>query len=54
MLDLREDAPSAFTLEPPACLLHLWRPGVGLVSHLSYIGSFAGPYPFYEDGRLID
>jgi 3',5'-cyclic AMP phosphodiesterase CpdA len=23
--------------EPPACMLHMWTPGVGLVSHLSYI-----------------
>ncbi|MDP7155002.1 MAG: phosphodiesterase [Arenicellales bacterium] len=27
-------------LEPPACRLFRWTPGVGLVSHLSYIGSY--------------
>jgi 3',5'-cyclic AMP phosphodiesterase CpdA len=52
-LDLRADGPSAFVMEPPACLLHVWRPDTGLVTHTSYIGEFAGPYPFYEDGKLI-
>jgi 3',5'-cyclic AMP phosphodiesterase CpdA len=54
VLDLRESGPSAFVLEPPACLLHLWRPETGLVTHTSYIGAFDGPYPFREHGRLID
>ena len=53
VLDLRDDAPSAFTMEPPACLIHLWRPDTGLVTHTSYIGHFAGPYPFREGGELI-
>jgi len=39
-----------FTMEPPACQLHVWRPGPGLVSHTSYIGDFDGPYLF-SDGR---
>jgi hypothetical protein len=41
-----------FTMEPPACQLHLWRPGVGLVSHTSYIGDYDGPYRF-SDGRKV-
>jgi 3',5'-cyclic AMP phosphodiesterase CpdA len=54
-LDLRQPGALAWTLEPPACLLHLWREGTGLVTHTSHIGDFAGPYPFHEpDGRLID
>ena len=54
-LDLRPDGPSAFALEPPACLLHVWRPGTGLLAHTSYIGVFEGPYPFYDAaGKLID
>ncbi len=53
VLDLREDGPSAFCMEPPACQIHLWRPGTGLISHTSYIGAFEGPYPFHEDGKLI-
>jgi len=32
---------------PPACLLHLWDPVQGLVSHISYIGKYPGPLPFF-------
>lgn len=54
-LDLRGDAPSAFTLEPPGFQLHLWDPGAGrLISHTAHVGSFDGPYPFFQDGKLID
>jgi 3',5'-cyclic AMP phosphodiesterase CpdA len=53
-LDLRPDGPSAFMMEPPACLLHVWRPDTGLLSHTSYVGDFDGPYPFFENGRLIE
>ena len=45
-LRLRPDAKPASHIEPPACLLHHWRPEVGLVTHLSPIGSFPGPYAF--------
>jgi 3',5'-cyclic AMP phosphodiesterase CpdA len=45
-LRLRPDAKPASHVEPAACLLHHWRPEVGLVTHLSPIGSFPGPYPF--------
>lgn len=53
-LDLSDDAASRFVMEPPAFQLHLWREGVGLVSHTVAIGEFAGPYPFFEAGALID
>ena len=32
---------------PPACMLHLWDPAQGLVSHTSYIGKYPGPYSFF-------
>jgi len=54
ILDLRDDGPSAFAMEPAAYQIHVWRPGTGLISHTSYIGEFDGPYPFYEGGKLID
>ena len=41
-----EDEPLAFTMEPPACQLHVWNPATGLVTHTSYIGQFDGPYLF--------
>ncbi len=38
-------APQSF-MGPPACMLHLWDPAHGLVSHTSYIGTYPGPYSF--------
>ncbi len=45
-LDLAPDAPLMYSMEPPAVALHQWRPGAGLVTHLSYVGAYDGPYPF--------
>jgi len=54
-LDLRDDAPSAFTMEPPAFALHRYDAVSGLVTHHAYINPAEGPYPFYEaGGALID
>lgn len=53
-LDLAPGAVSAWTLEPPGFALHAWD-GQRIVSHLTYSGEFAGPYPFHEpSGQLID
>lgn len=53
-LDLAHDGKPSYTLEPP--LLRLFRFAEGnVVSHLSPIGTFDGPYPFFNsDGSLID
>lgn len=40
-LDVREDAALGWTLEPPGYALHLWRPDVGLVSHVATVGDFS-------------
>jgi 3',5'-cyclic-AMP phosphodiesterase len=40
-------APSRWIMEPPGVLLHEWRDGRGLVSHLDFIGDF-------EVGRFSD
>ena len=53
-LDLSPQAASRFKMEPPGFQLHAWRKGVGIVSHTAFIGDFAGPYPFFEGGQLID
>ncbi|MBI3199355.1 MAG: phosphodiesterase [Rhodospirillales bacterium] len=45
-LRLRPDAKPASYVEPPALLLHHWRPGTGLITHFMPIGTFPGPYPF--------
>jgi 3',5'-cyclic AMP phosphodiesterase CpdA len=46
-LQLSHDAQPKSFRGPPACLLHLWDPAHGLVSHTSYIGQYPGPYPFF-------
>jgi 3',5'-cyclic-AMP phosphodiesterase len=38
--DVREDAELGFTLEPPGYALHLWREGLGLVSHVATVGEY--------------
>jgi 3',5'-cyclic AMP phosphodiesterase CpdA len=47
-LDLRPDGPATFNFEPPAYLLHHWRPEGRLVTHQAYVGDFKGPYPFRD------
>lgn len=53
-LDLREDAPSTFIMEPPSLMLHLWTSLWGeetLLTHTSIIpdhrGQYSGPHPFF-------
>jgi Icc protein len=53
-LDLDPDAPSTWTLEPPAFRVHALPAGGRLVTHLAPIGEFEGPYPFHDGGTLID
>jgi len=45
-LDLHEGAPLSLMMEPPGLALHVWKPSAGLVTHLSYIGTYKGPEPF--------
>jgi 3',5'-cyclic AMP phosphodiesterase CpdA len=53
-LDLRPDAPSAFRLEPAGYQLHWYDPAAGLISHTAFVGDWPGPFPFFEDGVLIE
>ncbi|WP_027815036.1 phosphodiesterase [Paraburkholderia bannensis] len=53
-LDLAPDAPSTFTLEPPAFALHRYDATRGIVTHHAYVDDADGPYPFHEpSGELI-
>jgi 3',5'-cyclic-AMP phosphodiesterase len=52
-LDLDPDAPSAWMLEPPGFRVHAWD-GERLLTHLAASGEFEGPYPFHDNGGLID
>lgn len=45
-LAFEETAEAASLVEPPALLLHHWRPGAGMVTHLVPIGTFPGPFDF--------
>jgi len=45
-LAFEETAQAASFVEPPALLLHHWRPGAGMVTHLVPIGVFPGPFDF--------
>ncbi|KQU84684.1 metallophosphatase [Variovorax sp. Root318D1] len=54
-LDLSPDAPSAWTLEPPGFRVHAWSAhNRRLVTHLAASGTFEGPFPFHDNGALID
>lgn len=48
-LELFNDAPAAWTLEPPAFLLHAWVEGAGIVTHTAMVERYPGPYPFVAD-----
>ncbi|KVL63825.1 phosphodiesterase [Burkholderia ubonensis] len=53
--DLRDNAPSAFRLEPPAFAVHRHTPDAGMITHHVYVDEGDGPYPFYEPtGELVD
>jgi 3',5'-cyclic AMP phosphodiesterase CpdA len=53
-LDLHDEAVSAWNLEPPGFHLHAWSTGGTLLTHVVPVGAFEGPYPFHENGVLID
>ena len=48
-LDLHEDAPPAFVMEPAAFQIHRWQPGTGVVTHTACVEAFPGPFPFLAD-----
>ena len=53
-LDLRDEAPSRFMMEPPGYLLHCWN-DARMVSHAAVIGDYDGPFPFFTgEGQLIE
>jgi Icc protein len=54
VLDLDPEAASKWILEPGGFKVHAWDAERGLVSHLMPCGTFEGPYPFHDGGKLID
>jgi Icc protein len=53
-LDLAPDAASEFAMQPPGFLVHAWSTTGHVASHLEFCGRFDGPYPFHDEGALID
>lgn len=45
-LDLADREEGMLVLEPPAFELHLYRPPLGIVSHMAYVERYPGPFPF--------
>jgi 3',5'-cyclic AMP phosphodiesterase CpdA len=48
-LELRPGMPGLFVMEPPAYHLHRWTPETGIVTHMGYVDTYPGPYPFLTD-----
>jgi 3',5'-cyclic AMP phosphodiesterase CpdA len=55
-LDLNSKKPPMFIMEPPTIrIFKLNLINENVVSHLSFVGKYDGPYPFYsDDGLLLD
>lgn len=51
-LDLDPEGPPMYEMEPPACRLVYLSSEGRLVSHLSFIGEFEGPKPFFDDSGV--
>ena len=54
-LDLDPKAPSTWTLDPIGIRFFYIDEACNIASHISYVGQFDGPHPFFgADGRLVD
>jgi 3',5'-cyclic AMP phosphodiesterase CpdA len=53
-LDLQPEAESCWVLEPPAFRICALEPSGRMTSHVAASGELEGPYPFHEDGVLIE
>jgi len=55
-LDINSKKPPMFIMEPPTIrIFNLNLKNENVVSHLSFVGKYDGPYPFYsDDGLLLD
>jgi 3',5'-cyclic AMP phosphodiesterase CpdA len=53
-LDLDPSGPSAFSMDPPAVRIFRVDDDGRIASHLSYLGIFDGPHPYFApDGKLV-
>ncbi|MEM8813401.1 MAG: phosphodiesterase [Pseudomonadota bacterium] len=51
--DLSSGNPQTFCLEPPAFLVHAYDEVNGLVTHMAYVESYPGPYPFWPADGIV-
>ena len=54
LADLDPEAASQWILEPGGVKVYAWDSDRGVVSHQMPCGTFEGPYPFHDGGKLID
>jgi 3',5'-cyclic AMP phosphodiesterase CpdA len=47
LLDMTPNSRPYFAFEPPGYQLHLWRDGIGLVTHTAVFGDWPGPFPYH-------
>jgi 3',5'-cyclic-AMP phosphodiesterase len=52
-LDLQRVERLAVVMEPPACLLHVWRETTGLVTYMSLIGEYGPVTEIREGGKSL-
>jgi len=53
-LDINSKKPPMFIMEPPTIrIFNLNLKNENVVSHLSFVGKYDGPYPFYSDDKLL-
>ncbi len=52
-LDLTEDGPAMFNFEPAAYFLHHHTDRTGVVTHMTYVEDFPGPYNFFSDEGVV-
>lgn len=53
VLDLSENSPALFNFEPAAYFLHYFSQKTGVVSHMTYVEHFPGPYNFFADEGVV-
>ena len=51
--DVRQPARLDVVMEPPACLLHVWWPEIGMLTHTNVIGDHGPLVTIHDGGRWL-
>ena len=46
--DLQRSVGYAVIMEPPACLIHVWRASTGMITHTNLIGDYGPPVELHD------